>query len=47
MSDLHQQIYNVLTAEQKSEVQKRVAAWKTRMAQRDDGAKGPPGPANR
>ena len=47
MSDLKQQLYNVLTAEQKSEVQKRIAAWKTRMAQREDGSKGPPAPANR
>jgi len=47
MSDLHQQIYNVLTADQKSEVQKRIAAWKTRLAQREDGSKGPPAPANR
>ena len=47
MSDLKQQLYNVLTAEQKSEVQKRIASWKTRMAQREDGAKGPPAPANR
>jgi Spy/CpxP family protein refolding chaperone len=47
MSDLKQQLYNVLTAEQKSEVQKRIASWKTRMAQREDGSKGPPGPANR
>jgi Spy/CpxP family protein refolding chaperone len=47
MSDLKQQLYNVLTAEQKSEVQKRIASWKTRMAQRDDGSRGPPSPANR
>jgi periplasmic protein CpxP/Spy len=47
MSDLKQQLYNVLTAEQKSEVQKRIASWKTRMAQRDEGSKGPPAPANR
>jgi len=47
MSDLRLQIYNVLTAEQKSEVQKRIAAWKTRMAQRGEGAKGPPAPASR
>jgi Spy/CpxP family protein refolding chaperone len=47
MSELKQQLYNVLTAEQKSEVQKRIASWKTRMAQRDEGAKGPPAPANR
>ena len=47
MSDLKQQLYNVLTAEQKSEVQKRVASWKTRMAQREEGSKGPPAPANR
>ena len=47
MSDLKQQLYNVLTAEQKSEVQKRIAAWKTRMAQREEGPKGPPAPANR
>jgi Spy/CpxP family protein refolding chaperone len=47
MSDLKLQIYNVLTAEQKSELTKRIAAWKTRMAQREDGAKGPPPPAGR
>jgi protein CpxP len=47
MSDLKQQLYNVLTAEQKSEVQKRIASWKTRMAQREDDSKGPPAPANR
>jgi protein CpxP len=47
MSDLRLQVYNVLTAEQKSEVQKRIAEWKTRMAQRADGPKGPPGPTNR
>jgi periplasmic protein CpxP/Spy len=47
MSDLKQQLYNVLTAEQKSEVQKRIASWKTRMAQREEGSKGPPAPANR
>jgi Spy/CpxP family protein refolding chaperone len=47
MSDLKQQLYNVLTAEQKSEVQKRIASWKTRMAQREEGSKGPPSPANR
>jgi len=46
-SDLKQQIYNVLTAEQKSEVQKRIASWKTRMAQREDGSRGPLSPANR
>lgn len=53
MSDLKQQLYNVLTAEQKSEVQKRIASWKARMAQHEDpargpdGSKGPPAPANR
>jgi Spy/CpxP family protein refolding chaperone len=47
MSDLKQQLYNVLTAEQKSEVQKRIASWKTRVAQREEGSKGPPAPANR
>ncbi len=47
MSDLRQQIYNVLTPEQKSEVQKRIAARKARLAEHPDGAKGPPAPADR
>ena len=55
MSELRQQIYNVLTPEQKSEVQKRIASWKTRMAQREEAPAvpppgpptGPPAPANR
>jgi Spy/CpxP family protein refolding chaperone len=51
-SDLKLQVYNVLTPEQKSQLSKSMADWKARMAQhRDgagrDGAKGPPGPANR
>jgi Spy/CpxP family protein refolding chaperone len=47
ISDLRQQLYHVLTPEQKSEVQKRVAAWKARLTEHDDGAKGPPAPAGR
>jgi len=47
MSDLKLQLYNVLTPEQKSELTKRISEWKTRMAQRTDGSKGPPAPAAR
>jgi Spy/CpxP family protein refolding chaperone len=47
MSDLKLQLYNVLTPEQKSEFAKRISEWKTRMAQRTEGSKGPPAPAAR
>ena len=47
MSDVQQQIYNVLTPEQKTELGKRIADWKTRMAQRQQNPKGPPAPAVR
>jgi Spy/CpxP family protein refolding chaperone len=46
-SDLKVQLYNVLTADQKSQLSKRMADWKARMAQHTDGAKGQPAPANR
>ena len=50
-SDLKLQLYNVLTPDQKAQLSKQMAAWKARMAermaQRADGAKGPPAPANR
>lgn len=44
MSDLKLQLYNVLTPEQKSELTRRVSAWRAGMAQ---GPKGPPAPAAR
>jgi Spy/CpxP family protein refolding chaperone len=47
MSDLKLQIYNVLTPEQKTELGKRIADWKTRMAQREQNPRGPPAPAAR
>ena len=49
MSDLRQQIYNVLTPEQKAEFAKRMADRKARMAARGEheGPKGPPAPAAR
>lgn len=47
MSDLKQQIYNVLTPEQRTELGQRIADWKTRMAQRERNPKGPPAPAAR
>jgi Spy/CpxP family protein refolding chaperone len=47
ISDLKLQVYNVLTPDQKSQLSKSMANWKARMAQRADGAKDHPGPANR
>jgi Spy/CpxP family protein refolding chaperone len=46
-SELNQQLYNVLTADQKAQLGKLVANWKARMAQRTDGVRGPPAPASR
>jgi Spy/CpxP family protein refolding chaperone len=46
-SDLKLQLYNVLTPDQKTQLSKRMADWKARMAQRADGPKGQPAPANR
>lgn len=47
ISDLKLQVYNVLTPDQKSQLSKSMANWKARMAQRADGARDHPGPANR
>lgn len=47
MSELKLQLYNVLTPEQKTELTKRVAAWKASMAQRAEGPRGQPAPAAR
>lgn len=47
MSDLKQQIYNVLTPEQKTELGKRIADWKTRMAQMPQAPRGPSAPIAR
>jgi Spy/CpxP family protein refolding chaperone len=46
-SDLKLQLYNVLTPDQKTQWSKLVANWKARMAQRAEGPKGQPDPANR
>lgn len=46
-SELHQQLYNVLTADQKSQLSKLIAERKARLAQRTDGARGPSSPVNR
>jgi len=37
----------VLTPDQKSQLSKKIADWKARMAQRAESAKGPPVPAGR
>jgi Spy/CpxP family protein refolding chaperone len=47
MSDVQQQIYSVLTPDQKTELGKRIAGWKTHMAQRERYPKDPPAPAVR
>jgi Spy/CpxP family protein refolding chaperone len=47
VSDLKLQLYNVLTPDQKTQLAKSMADWKARMAQRPDGPKGQPAPANR
>jgi len=46
-SELQMQLYNVLTPAQKSELSKRMADWKSHMAQRAEDTKRPPAPANR
>jgi Spy/CpxP family protein refolding chaperone len=46
-SDLHQQLYNVLTADQKSQLSKLIADRKARLAQWTDRARGQSSPANR
>jgi len=46
-SELKLQLYNVLTPDQKTQLSKRMADWKARMAQHADGSKGQPAPANR
>jgi Spy/CpxP family protein refolding chaperone len=46
-SDLHQQLYNVLTAAQKEQLSKMIADRRARLAQRTDGATGQSSPANR
>lgn len=47
ISDLRQQLYNVLTPEQKNQVQTRIAARQARLAEHGDDVKGPPAPASR
>ena len=46
-SDLNQQLYNVLTADQKAQLAKMVASWKARMAQRSAEIRGQPAPVSR
>jgi len=46
MSDLQTQLYNVLTSEQKSQLTRMVAEWKSRMGPPAP-AKAPPAPASR
>jgi Spy/CpxP family protein refolding chaperone len=46
-SELNQQLYNVLTADQKTQFGKMLSNWKARMAQRSDGPRGQPGPVAR
>jgi Spy/CpxP family protein refolding chaperone len=46
-SDLQQQLYGVLTAEQKSQLSKLIADRKARLAEWSDQAKGPSSPVNR
>ena len=52
MSDLRLQLYSVLTPEQKTELTRRVAGWKAKLAQRDEDPRSPsardqPAPAAR
>ena len=47
MADLKLQIYNVLTPEQKTELGKHIADWKTHMAQPEQNLRGLPAPAAR
>jgi Spy/CpxP family protein refolding chaperone len=46
-SDLHQQLYGVLTAEQKSQLSKMIADRRARLAQWSDRAKGQSSPVDR
>ena len=46
-SDLNQQLYNVLSADQKTQFSKILSNWKARMAQRSEGPRGQPGPVDR
>jgi Spy/CpxP family protein refolding chaperone len=46
-SDIKMQLYNVLTPDQKTQLSKNMVNWKARMAQRAEGPKGQPAPANR
>jgi periplasmic protein CpxP/Spy len=46
-SDLNQQLYGVLTADQKTQLTKMLATWKARMAQRGAGPTGPLDSVNR
>ncbi len=46
-SELRQQLFNVLTADQKAQLSKIIAERKARLAQRTDGATGQSSPANR
>jgi Spy/CpxP family protein refolding chaperone len=46
-SDLHQQLYNVLTAAQKAQLSKLIADRRARLAERTEQATGQSAPANR
>ena len=46
-SDLNQQLYQVLSADQKAQLSKTLANWKARIAQRREESRGPPFPASR
>jgi len=46
-SDLNQQLYGVLTADQKTQLSKMLATWKARMAERNSGPRGPLDSVNR